>query len=435
MPFSPMSSGAWLSGSPQMGAGWQPIQPPGGRYSSDWQPKPPPGDGTAAGWQPVQPPSSHNSAVWQPKPPPTGHSADWQPKPPPWGPDAAFVPRTHAPWPWDSVDPAWTFQDANALLAQALRKTRAKIARPADARLAASGGAAVGPVAAAANALWRWQPSFRVTTVVSELLGRFVMADKRLYVVTGTVSGASAPLVAQSVFEIGTPPPGFDHAGQLDKVMRAAVEREDRLPEILSQADDLSPFFDSICGFNLLQAPAAAELMAAAQDLALHVCMALKHQVAADRPWQASSLVVPVIATPGHGSLPSGHATVAAMTSELLTCLLYKSSPTHPRSEQLDRLARRIAFNRVVAGLHFPIDSYVGYQLGTQLARLLAAAAGKGKAPKAVDSATVFGAIELLESGTRPLFVAGPARLKMPEAPCWKELWRVAADQLAQLRV
>ena len=365
------------------------------------------------------------------------------------------MPSTRSPWPWLSVDAPWTYSSADALLAQAVRKTRTKILRTGDDPHAIP--ALVAPAASKKtreklNALWRWQSPFRVKTVVAELMGRFGVGNGSVYrlVQTSTTTLAAPTLAVESVFDLGNPPPVVKLNEQIDKVLRAAVEREDRLPEILSQMDDMGPFFDTICGLQMSQVPAVAELLTVAHEWALHIIMMLKHGVQADRPWQCSALVMPAIPTPGHGSLPSGHAALAAMVSELLMALLYEPKffsirarrrapgaqnlSTHPRAEQLDRLARRIAFNRVVAGLHFPIDSQVGYQLGTQLGRLLVAAAGQGDQPQAVLAADVFASIELPEVGTRPAFKAAVGAVQ-EAAPNWQELWRVASGQLAQLRV
>ena len=139
---------------------------------------------------------------------------------------------------------------------------------------------------------------------------------------------------------------------------------------------------------------------------------------------------MPVIGTPGHGSLPSGHATLAALTSTVLSALLYPGGG--PRVDMLDRLARRIAFNRVVAGVHFPMDSMVGYELGRQLGHAFVATAcgaalpGSIPCPVTVDS-------ELREE-------AKLARHRPPEtAPAapglLASLWRAAQGELAQQRI
>src|SRR5205814_8691547 len=90
-----------------------------------------------------------------------------------------------------------------------------------------------------------------------------------------------------------------------------------------------------------------------------------------------SSRVHPVIRTPAHGSLPSGHATIAFFVSCLLSSLL-KLTPGDTglkgaKWRQLFRLAHRIAQSRVVAGVHFPMDSLAGRMLGETLANFFIA--------------------------------------------------------------
>jgi hypothetical protein len=92
-----------------------------------------------------------------------------------------------------------------------------------------------------------------------------------------------------------------------------------------------------------------------------------------------------MVPTPGHGSWPSGHATEAFLAATLLEALLNAASTgsgpgNGSRShEQLQRLAARIAVNRTVAGLHYPVDSAAGRLLGTALAEFLVARATGGK--------------------------------------------------------
>lgn len=427
-----MPSGAWLSGS------LKPVSPPGG------------------GNKPVSPPGGGNKPVS----PPQGTAADDGADDKPTTPPAASNARGAA-LPWDGADPAWVYGSRAALLGQALRKSRAKLVRGADDQLTpdeisaagATGRAPPGASPLASRNLWRWDPQFRIETVVAELSGRFMVRGRRLWMLDPGQNGSEddlSSICVFPVFKIGPLPNSFDD--QVDKVLRASVECEDRLPEILTQADDFWPFFESITNIRLASAPRFTELLSVAQDWGMRQLMGLKHGVAARRPMQWSSLVMPVITTPGHGSLPSGHATVSALNAELLRHLLYSGADTlsRQRAEKLDRLARRIAFNRVVAGVHFPVDSLVGYALGTQLARVLVALADPAVEgfPALVDDARMA----LLDPGTTGSALLDKPDRELPElgairlddarvtpaatpAPAWAELWGRAAQELADLRV
>jgi len=78
-----------------------------------------------------------------------------------------------------------------------------------------------------------------------------------------------------------------------------------------------------------------------------------------------------MITTPGHGVFPSGHATQVHAVACVLKLLMQPDStrPPPPSTEidQLDRQSARITTNRVVAGVHFPVDSMAGRMLGVTL--------------------------------------------------------------------
>jgi len=80
-----------------------------------------------------------------------------------------------------------------------------------------------------------------------------------------------------------------------------------------------------------------------------------------------------MITTPGHGSFPSGHSTQAFMLAYLMEGLLDLPADA---VTQLERQAARIATNRVVAGVHFPVDSVAGRLLGKTLAEYVLARLG-----------------------------------------------------------
>lgn len=340
-------------------------------------------------------------------------------------------------WPWFGVDADWWQSGPDAMQAYALQKVRTCIVRPEDPRATSTRQAGTkrnekDPAAARVRTklapLWRWQGPFRVMAVVAELSSRLRTHGAEVRWVGE--DGGDGALVSHRIFALGALP--TDHAFQIDKVMRAAVERQDRLPEILSQADEIGPFFDAVTGVDRSVAPRLAELLETAWEVATLVVMALKNHHAALRPFQRSDSVLPVIPTPGHGSLPSGHATMATLASELLCALRFGKDPQ--RCGQLDRLARRIAFNRVVAGVHFPIDSEVGYQLGRRLAAALVAAARGGDLP--ADEVTVVRKdATLRESDDRPAPVAVDPARPIEALGQWSLMWQAAVAELELLRV
>ncbi|WP_457306966.1 phosphatase PAP2 family protein, partial [Polaromonas sp. P5_E6] len=146
--------------------------------------------------------------------------------------------------------------------------------------------------------------------------------------------------------------------------------REDRGVEILAQMSSLTPFWGSVVGLTDHRHKWTMELVTLMLALAIDVEMRLKHAFACPRPIELSPQIQPMIPTPGHASWPSGHATEAFL---IITVLLTLLPSGHKYKEQLERLAARIAVNRTVAGVHYPVDSAAGRLLGTALAEFFIA--------------------------------------------------------------
>jgi membrane-associated phospholipid phosphatase len=177
--------------------------------------------------------------------------------------------------------------------------------------------------------------------------------------------------------------------------------RTDRAGEILDQIGVITPFQASVAFLRTDTKPRTIELLETAFRLAAHVEHRFKHSLACRRPIELSPQVQPIIETPTHGTLPSGHATEAFTAALVLWELLKdvavgdKTRPDLPPYQdelygvQLMRLASRIAVNRTVAGVHFPIDSVAGAVLGLTLGQYLVARAnpekGKGYHPAHFD--------------------------------------------------
>jgi len=153
---------------------------------------------------------------------------------------------------------------------------------------------------------------------------------------------------------------------QLGLVNGYADLREDRTPEITAQMASPIAFWTSVANLHPDRTRWTLELLGAALRLAGFAEHRFKHALACRRPLELSPQVQPIILTPGHGSLPSGHATEAHIVAYVLWRLIRGLVDVRWR-EQLMRQAARIAINRTVAGVHFPVDSAAGQMLGLTL--------------------------------------------------------------------
>ena len=445
MPTYVIDPGAWLSGSalsPPIGGGHGQLSPPIGGGHGELSPP-------ISGHSQLSPPISGHSELS----PPIGGGRRPQENPLGGSPAAlrlaAAAARLTAAAPWHGFAPEWVYDpSAPGMLAEAINRSRACIVRDTDPRREPVNGSFVASRSDGTDGidesepLWRWGDEPRALAVLADLNWRFAVSDSCLWYLEKSDSSGRTVTFEESISFAAIPGDSPKHrqwyAEQIDKVLRAAVEREDRLPEILSQADGLMAFFCNLVGVHPARAPITFGLLNIAHRWAEPLVMALKNQVAARRPDVASTRVVPVIETPAHGSLPSGHATIATLMSRLLTELMYaRFGLDYPKVLQLDRLARRIAFNRVVAGVHFPIDSRAGYALGLQLSgHFIALADGRGQ-PERYDLEFAQPAKQGLDAEgiVKPLHPRRPNNSGVAESPVLGLVWRAAQRELAQIGV
>jgi hypothetical protein len=160
---------------------------------------------------------------------------------------------------------------------------------------------------------------------------------------------------------------------QLKLMVGWADLRAERCGEIVAQMSPAIAYWSSVANLHPQRNRNTLELLSAALRLANHVEMRFKHALACRRPSEYSPQIQPMLATPGHGTLPSGHATEAHIVAQVLWALLKAADSSRDDAwfEQLMRQASRIAVNRTVAGLHFPVDSAAGQLLGLTLGEYL----------------------------------------------------------------
>jgi hypothetical protein len=215
----------------------------------------------------------------------------------------------------------------------------------------------------------RWEPWVRAYVAIGEMLQGIIFQKTTTSGVIGFQVLWSPPSPSSSspslIAEIERPQKTtFDQ--QIPRVLSWAELRDERATEIMAQIDPTYAFWSSIIYMHPDRTKRTFELINMVLQFCVYVEMRFKHALACWRPVEYNAQVQPMITTPGHGAFPSGHATQAFAVAHVLTALL-KQAANATKTEQLKRQAARIATNRVVAGVHFPVDSMAGRMLGEAL--------------------------------------------------------------------
>lgn len=173
-----------------------------------------------------------------------------------------------------------------------------------------------------------------------------------------------------------------EKGAQLREILDVADNREERFSEVLDQhtAEGSIKYWLGMLMIDPASAPATYQLIRAARRIGELAAMCLKQHYREARPSQICPLIVPMVDPPVTPSFPSGHALQARLIS---LCLAAAGRPPG-QPDLLFELSRRIAENRVIAGLHYPLDNEAGevaaeacftlMQRGEQFAALVRAA-------------------------------------------------------------
>ena len=161
-----------------------------------------------------------------------------------------------------------------------------------------------------------------------------------------------------------------DIDAQLSQVVDAAPEREARFAEIIQQdsAEGALSYWTGMLALDVGHAPATRLLVRVAQRVGEMAAMCLKHAFRVPRPSQLCAAIVPMIDPPLTPAFPSGHALQSHLISLCLDTVRGKLPQT---STLLNDLASRVAENRVIAGLHYPLDSTGGEKAAKECFRML----------------------------------------------------------------
>lgn len=300
-----------------------------------------------------------------------------------------------------------------------------------------------------AEAIRHWAPDVRDDLAVFELVSRLAFSCPsgqhsdgatlyHLEISPPAVASDTSAMVVRPIVRMSRPPREVFEA-QLKLVESWASSRETRGPEILTQLTPPMGYFASIANLHSERTPKTLRLIGLAQHFAYLVGMQFKHALACPRPVNYTAFIQPMIETPGHASLPAGHAVESFMAAGVIEALVPGFTKGTGPSKAVRRLAHRIGQNRVIAGLHFPIDCIAGQLLGDVLAQYFVALcqpAGKAWTPSIFDGASLGAAqggqdyladLEpTFQLGCRP---ANPAVSVSTGNPILCELWKGAAGE------
>jgi membrane-associated phospholipid phosphatase len=287
------------------------------------------------------------------------------------------------------------------------------------------------------NNLERWEPWVRAEVYDFELFSRLSLRRQGNRFI---LRHLRTPAAFRSIVTMVRPTAG-QFRRQLNLVNGYADLREDRTAEITAQIVSPIAFFTGIANLHPDRTRFTLELIWVALRLAGNVEHRFKHALACRRPLELSPQLQPMILTPGHGSLPSGHCTEAHIVAFVLNQLIRGNAAARRRwREQFMRLAARIAINRTVAGVHFPVDSVAGQLLGLTLGEYLLNRCGalprydswtfdgpRFPAPRDFDWRDLYNALTGLRVA-QPWAVLGPRTAADTSQPL-RWLWRKARDE------
>lgn len=219
-----------------------------------------------------------------------------------------------------------------------------------------------------ADDLTNLDPARRTDMLMAELLEHFSISGTASAKGGGTYQPGSAVVQVngQDLVRLLAPDePVLEK--QLEWLRNYSDLRIDRLAEINVQIYDLMSFFGAQVQLDAAARRRSLEVMLATQRVAYLIAMRVKAKTWTPRPVDLSLNVQPAIQTPDHSAFPSGHAVESFALAVVLMRMMGRDPFDTPVNHIPLRLAHRIAVNRTIAGVHYPIDSRAGAHLGAAI--------------------------------------------------------------------
>jgi hypothetical protein len=155
---------------------------------------------------------------------------------------------------------------------------------------------------------------------------------------------------------------------QLRAILARSDEREPRFAEIIDQhgAEGALKYWLGTLAIDP-STPATYQLVHVGRRLGETVVMCLKEYFGEARPSQVCPVIAPMIDPPITPAFPAGHA----LQSHLISILIKASERVLNQGNTLFVLSRRVAENRTIAGLHYPLDNDAGVEAAEKVFEML----------------------------------------------------------------
>ncbi|MBS0640785.1 MAG: phosphatase PAP2 family protein [Proteobacteria bacterium] len=229
-------------------------------------------------------------------------------------------------------------------------------------RFPGTAAASWGPMSPAVFGLREWTPDNWTVALMSELVQQTVTG------VTWTTA-----LTAAGAADDWTMLSAAERSRELEELRNLIEFRSGALAEIMAQRNGIIGYMRSVVYFTRASHPKTYLLVAAALRAGQFLAMHYKYRYKRPRPATVQPGLVPPIDAPGHAAYPSGHATESMLVALMLEQILPASVIPAGGAEAgpLRILARRIARNREVVGLHYPSDARIAFKLAAKTFPLL----------------------------------------------------------------
>jgi acid phosphatase (class A) len=194
----------------------------------------------------------------------------------------------------------------------------------------------------------RWDPDFFSMAIVPQFLA---MTDSEGAPRWESIKNALPHFAANDSAATAT---------EIDELRILAVtQRPEALEEIVEQDQGFQVLMLHLLSIDSVSHPNTFMLMKLAARVGELMMVMLKQHFNRARPSQLCPTLYPPVTVPGHSAYPAGHALISRLTA---LCLKEQGLTPAVNHAALDELARRIADNRCIAGLHFASDNAAGVQ-------------------------------------------------------------------------